>query len=175
MFDIYGKSMYHLKHEGTHEGKAEGSLYESRATSQRSQCALHRNFKNRAWKVNAHSPLCNQNCQSSTLSSRNIVDSRRFRYLTDTHIATGLRLDSRHDGCVGEGILCQLIPDALSPSLEHSHFPNITLPFSKIKKFTHKKRFLKPGMGEPPPGYRKLDTKVVPCGWRGAIYESGAT
>ena len=146
MFDIYGKTMYHLLYESTHEGKAEGSLYESRATSQRSQYTLHRNFKNRAWKVNAHSPLCNQDCQSPALSSRNIVDSRRFRYLTDTHIATGLRLDSRHDGCVGEGILCQLIPDALSPSLEHSHFPNITLPFSKIKKFTHKKRGINLGL-----------------------------
>ena len=175
MFDIYGKTMYHLLYESIHKAKAEVSRHEPGKVSKGSQYGLHGNFKNRAWKVNAHSPLCNQDCQSPALSSRNIVDSRRFRYLTDTHIATGLRLDSRHDGCVGEGILCQLIPDALSPSLEHSHFPNITLPFSKIKKFTHKKRFLKPGMGEPPPGYRKLDTKVVPCGWRGAIYESGVT
>ena len=82
MIDIYGKEMYNLLHEGTHQAKAELPLHEPVKTSPGSRFALHCNVKDRSGKDEAYRVSRYAHCQSPALSNRQAVGrgSRRLTY-----------------------------------------------------------------------------------------------
>ena len=79
MIDIYGKEMYNLLHEGTHQTAAGLPLYESAETGPGSRFTLHRNVKDRSGTTQAYGVSRYSDCQSLTLSNRQAVGRGRGR------------------------------------------------------------------------------------------------
>ena len=79
MIDIYGKEMYNLLHEGTHQAKAGFPLHESDKTSKGSRTALHRNVKDRSGTTQAYGVSRYSDCQGPALSGRQAVGRGRRR------------------------------------------------------------------------------------------------
>ena len=82
MIDIYGKEMYNLLHEGTHQKTTGLPLHESTETGEGSRLALHRNVKDRSGKDEAYRVSRHAHCKGSPLSNRQAVGrgSRRLTY-----------------------------------------------------------------------------------------------
>jgi len=90
MIDIYGKEMYNLLHEGTHQTKAGLPLHESAETRPGSRLALHRNVKDRSGTTQANGVSSYSDCQSPALSNRQAV-GRGSRRLTYPHMLLGVK------------------------------------------------------------------------------------
>lgn len=100
MIDIYDKNMYNLKHESTHQRKAEVSLHESAEISQGSRVALHRALKDRSGTLTPYRTNGYPYCKSTTLARRQNLGRRTWRPVTYPSHSIGYRQTDTLDASV---------------------------------------------------------------------------
>ena len=133
MFDIYGKSMYHLLYESTHKAKAEVSIHEPTKVSPGSRLTLHRTFQDRSRPTTPHRTNGDPHCKSVTCASRQNLGRGRGRLVTHPPHSIGYRQTETPDVSVNIIYLMRL-GVGITPVDTHTDTSHKFHAFSTLKK-----------------------------------------